>query len=93
MTSSLFDTDGGESDVSMEKDATEEELEKLVFGDAEGFHRNLKSFKTSDPSRAIISGEDRPQGINDDDLKGLSDADVSKMYVRSASSTHALNRQ
>lgn len=82
--------DQGEADVSMEKDATEEELEKLIFGDAAGFRGNLKSFKSSDApadqQRESLVVQDRAEDIDEDDLEGVNDSDVGETYVRPASS-------
>ena len=55
----------------LEKDEAEEELERLVFGDSEGFREGLKDFKLND--------EDAEEGEDSDaqgGLEGLDDADV-----------------
>jgi hypothetical protein len=55
----------------LEKDEAEEELERLVFGDSEGFREGLKDFKLND--------EDDEEGEDGDaqgGLEGLDDADV-----------------
>lgn len=68
------------SDVSMEKDETERELEKLVFGDDAGFHEGLKlhgqkSYPSAGKSKDLI-----PQKSNKDseeeDIEGVQDSDV-----------------
>jgi U3 small nucleolar RNA-associated protein 18 len=59
------------TDGDMEKDEAEEELERLVFGDSEGFREGLKDFKLND--------EDAEEGEDGDaqgGLEGLDDADV-----------------
>jgi hypothetical protein len=59
------------TDGDMEKDEAEEELERLVFGDSEGFREGLKDFKLND--------EDAEEGEDSDaqgGLEGLDDADV-----------------
>jgi hypothetical protein len=58
------------TDGDMEKDA-EEELERLVFGDSEGFREGLKDFKLND--EYAEEGED---GDAQGGLEGLDDADV-----------------
>jgi U3 small nucleolar RNA-associated protein 18 len=59
------------TDGDREKDEAEEELERLVFGDSEGFREGLKDFKLND--------EDAEEGEDGDaqgGLEGLDDADV-----------------
>lgn len=72
--------DGYSSAESREKDATELELEKLVFGDELGFYNGLKS-----PNHVNIPGatgkaekkgeDDEYEGI-EDGLEDVDDADV-----------------
>jgi hypothetical protein len=68
------DEDEVMSDSSEEKDEAEQELERLVFGDAEGFKDELKSFR-----RETYAVEDDEEDA--DQLAGIADADVrSKRY-------------
>jgi U3 small nucleolar RNA-associated protein 18 len=55
----------------LEKDEAEEELERLVFGDSEGFREGLKDFKLNDEDVEEDEGSDAQGG-----LEGLDDADV-----------------
>lgn len=52
-----------------EKDETEEELERLVFGDSAGFHKAIKSSALTEEE--LNEREDEITG-----LEGLDDADV-----------------
>ena len=73
------DFDGLDSDEPMEKDGTEIELEKLVFGDESGFHEGLKSYKdASDHLRDLVDGDQQQaqDGLEEGILKDLDDADV-----------------
>lgn len=73
-------------DEPMEKDATEIELEKLVFGDDSGFHEGLKSYKESSTHLQDVVDGDRqqaPDGLEDGILEELDDADVCKVHVSS----------
>ncbi len=79
-----LDSDGSDfkSNDPMEKDEVEEELEKLVFGDDDGFKRELKLEKYS--SLEELSEEDHEQqreeldedGNIDEGLEGVDDTDV-----------------
>ena len=42
-----FDDGDSDSDLSMKKDDTEEELERLVFGDTAGFKQDIKTWKST----------------------------------------------
>jgi hypothetical protein len=55
----------------LEKDEAEEELERLVFGDSEGFREGLKDFKLNDENAEEGEDSDAQGG-----LEGLDDADV-----------------
>ena len=63
----------------IEKDKTEIELEKLVFGDDSGFHEGLKSYEAGGPNfQGLLDGE-RQQiqaSLEDGKLENLDDADV-----------------
>ena len=65
----------------MEKDETELELEKLVFGDNEGFREGLKSFRQDSRIENFPQGElggaDRSSDQEELDLAAVNDADVS----------------
>ena len=72
--------DGYDSSDSKEKDATELELEKLVFGDELGFYDGLKSTVNAAVSEI---GKDAEPSVDDDadesteeGLEGVDDADV-----------------
>ena len=72
-----------DSDDPMEKDETELELEKLVFGDDAGFQEGLKSYRTDVGTLDIP--EDGTENIQSEGLSGivqdlevLNDADVFK---------------
>ncbi len=57
---------------SMEKDATELELEKLVFGDEKGFHDNLKLHKQiNSPQNSSIAEKTQEKGQEEADNEGL----------------------
>lgn len=57
---------------NLEKDAAEEELERLVFGDSEGFREGLKDFNLDDEE----AGEGEDESASEDGLAGMDDADV-----------------
>ena len=65
----------------MEKDETELQLEKLVFGDNEGFREGLKSFRQDsrieDFPQGELGGADRSSDQEEFDLAAVNDADVS----------------
>ena len=73
------DFEGLDSDDRMEKDETELELEKLVFGDAAGFHEGLRSHQEDAfPTKLDINSEGEDDSAQDEDegLEGVDDADV-----------------
>lgn len=64
---------------SKEKDATELELEKLVFGDELGFFDGLKSLNDADLPGARNDAEnavDDESKLTEEGLEGVDDADV-----------------
>ena len=69
-----------EGDISMEKDDTETELEKLVFGDDAGFQEGLKYhghklYTSAGKSKDLV----RPKSNKDaeeEDIEGVQDSDV-----------------
>ncbi|KAL2039668.1 hypothetical protein N7G274_007527 [Stereocaulon virgatum] len=70
----------GDSDDAMEKDDTELELEKLVFGDNTGFHERLKSHR-SEPTALENSGEawgkqEQPGDLLEKGMEDIDDADL-----------------
>lgn len=77
-----------EHDDPMEKDETELELEKLVFGDDEGFREGLRSYRQDvgylGSGRDDDGREDDMDGpyseTEEQDLDALEDADVSSQY-------------
>ena len=69
-----------ESDVSMEKDETERELEKLVFGDDAGFNDGLKflgqkSYASAGQSKDLVRPNSN-QDAEEEDIEGVQDSDV-----------------
>lgn len=71
------DTDP-DSDEPMEKDETEDRLEKLVFGDDAGFYDSLDAFEQGkDLIRAEDSVSQEGSSSNpEDDLENVDDTDV-----------------
>jgi U3 small nucleolar RNA-associated protein 18 len=77
--------DGCDSDAS-EKDATEIELEKLVFGDESGFREGIRSHKQHSSELVFEENDDSEGGTHlsegegvpghDEGLEGVDDADV-----------------
>ena len=64
---------------SIEKDATELELEKLLFGDETGFREGLKSYRDEEDKIGISDLEDREKDALAEgavDLEALNDNDV-----------------
>ena len=63
-----------------EKDATELELEKLLFGDETGFREGLKSYRDDDENIGTLQSEDRDKDAfpedEEADLEALNDNDV-----------------
>ncbi|KZF22420.1 putative small nucleolar ribonucleo protein complex subunit [Xylona heveae TC161] len=70
----------GRSDDEMpEKDSTEAELEKLVFGDESGFLEGLKSHRAgeySEEDESVSGAGDEESGAEEAGLTGISDADL-----------------
>ena len=58
------------SDVSMEKDDTEEELEKLVFGDNAGFLKGLNSHQAGYELQAASGRGGSAEGVEGDEDEG-----------------------
>lgn len=77
--SSKDSSDESNSDL-IEKDETELELEKLVFGNEQGFHDDLQSYnKNSQPqysSTADVLQEDGSREVEDAGFEGLEDSAV-----------------
>lgn len=78
-------SDASKSDRELnEKDATELELEKLVFGDDEGFREGLKSYgqnaglSESSEEEEEKEEEENPGALGEEegDLEGVHDEDV-----------------
>lgn len=80
----LDDFEGLDSDNRIEKDETEVELEKLVFGDDAGFHEGLRSYNEGAfPTQLEANAEDQQntaqvsdeeqglQGVEDEDVRAL----------------------
>ena len=62
---------------TMQKDENELELEKLVFGDQEGFHRDLDVHADRHITPHADTVEASPEvELDDAEIEGLDDADV-----------------
>ena len=80
----------GSGDDASEKDATETELEKLVFGDKSGFREGIRSHKrysseltfedNDNPEDEPYASEDERASGDDKGLEGVDDADVGIRY-------------
>lgn len=67
------------TEAELEKDEAEEELERLVFGDSEGFREGLRDFKLDDDEAEEDGNDSDASG-----LEGMDDADVSfPLHMRS----------
>ena len=64
-----------DEDVDLGKDATEEELEKLVFGDSIGFREGVKSF-TLEANRLGRESDGEEVSEEGSALEDVTDADV-----------------
>ena len=64
-----------DENVDLEKDATEEELEKLVFGDSIGFREGIKSF-TLEANRLGGGSDGEEVSEEGSALEDVADADV-----------------
>jgi hypothetical protein len=68
------------TEAELEKDEAEEELERLVFGDSEGFREGLRDFKLDDDEVEEDGNDSDASG-----LEGMDDADVShSLHIRSS---------
>ncbi|KAK7712922.1 U3 snoRNP protein [Botryosphaeria dothidea] len=71
-----FDSDNTDSasdhDVDMQKDATEEELERLVFGDSAGFRQGIKTFGRG--GELVLADEEQEDEASE--LENVADADL-----------------
>ena len=82
------------SSAESEKDETEVQLEKLVFGDNCGFHEKLKSYNDDDSAglRGVgdADGQQSRGGLEVENMEGLDDADVCKddLPLRTASAQY-----
>jgi hypothetical protein len=66
-------------DVESDKDSTEEELERLVFGDSAGFRDNIRSFRDSGSlarGKELVLAEDGEEHEDGTGLEGLADQDL-----------------
>merc|ERR1711981_631855 len=72
------------SNADSDKDSTEEELERLIFGDSAGFRDNLRSFKDASDARKskdLVVAGDRDSSNDEEEegrtgLEGLADKDL-----------------
>jgi len=72
-----MNVDGDEGGDSDEKDETEAELERLVFGDSAGFREGLRAFGLDDVGGEGDEEEDEEEASGDEEsAEGLADADV-----------------
>lgn len=89
---SMTDNDYTSSDAEMdeeddipEKDDVEERLEKLLFGDDEGFQAALKSHGHHQGSTDLVLASDQEDGEGEDEdeknMDNMADADVSCHFV------------
>lgn len=75
-------TNGIAQDEIMEKDETEDELERILFGDSEGFHSALKEREQASSKELVLAdGTDSAEGLgeggdSEDDLANVPDEDV-----------------
>lgn len=72
---------GFESDISMEKDETELELQKLIFGDDAGFRAGLsthrsRSFVRPCKAEGVENNDQKAESEPGDGFEGVDDADV-----------------
>jgi len=68
----------------MRKDVTEEQLEKLVFGDDAGFRSAVRSHRPADRELALthdVGGEDEDvQSEDGEGMGGVADVDVCRLH-------------
>ncbi|EZF72383.1 hypothetical protein H105_05558 [Trichophyton soudanense CBS 452.61] len=75
-------TNGIAQDEIMEKDETEDELERILFGDSQGFHSALKEREQAGSKELVLAeGSDSREGLRDggdseDDLANVPDEDL-----------------
>ncbi|DAA78937.1 TPA_exp: Uncharacterized protein A8136_2722 [Trichophyton benhamiae CBS 112371] len=75
-------TNGIAQDEIMEKDETEDELERILFGDSEGFHSALKEREQASSKELVLAdGSDSAEGLgeggeSEDDLANVPDEDL-----------------
>ena len=79
--------DAESNDDPMDKDAAEEELEKLVFGDDAGFREGLRAHTQQGPTfggveRHGSEDEEHQESAGEDDLEAADDADVCPQYIK-----------
>lgn len=69
-----------------EKDSTEEELEKLVFGDSDAFKKNIKHYSAQDVGDNVLYKDESDTSNNktENDLELADDADVCLSELRFA---------
>ena len=88
-----FEFNGFESEGTPEKDQTEIELEKLVFGDAAGFQKNLRDHQfdveTEEGEEQYGSDQDSDIPLNDADVFTL---DAAPSSVPASSIVHSVPR-
>lgn len=70
---------GDESQEELEKDQEEDDLEKMVLGDAGGWKASMGMGMDLVESDEEVSGEDEEKGL-EKGLEGLDDADVSQIF-------------
>lgn len=92
----LDDAEGGSaSDDIPDKDETEEQLEKLLFGDDAGFFEGLKSHPTGSQlthrTKGTVTGAEDAEDAEDEDLESVADENVCTSHVKTTLGT--LTRQ
>ena len=78
-------TEEDQNNVPMEKDETELELEKIVFGDDVSFHDNLKNLGRPDALEIMretgLDTQDYTGFEDEDELEGVKDSDVGRWEI------------
>ena len=88
----LDDSDANLETISEEdsgvKDSTEEELERLVFGDFAGFREKIRShvrntavYEALDGQNPHVNGVEEEVDAQEQDLERVADADVCSQYL------------
>ena len=86
----LSDQNRNDSEEDDEKDSTEEELEKLVFGDTNAFKKNIKQYSAQDTGDTVLVEDDTGASTTkiENDLGLADDADVGLLDLYLSNSTY-----